>query len=577
MTKNLIYVYLTLPIFIFWWGWFAWWVALPCSYILMCSVFQLFSNYFQKADCKSATKPVQIANLNELDKADYKSATISAQIANLDEQHKADYKSTTKTAQIANLDEHDKADCKSATMTAQITNLDELKAVQLITHISPLITITLAFLWTYFSGIGDFRPQHFDYYKHNLIINNLVRLDWPVVYADGQYLCYNLAYYLVPTLLAKFFGGLSSVGYFVFGWSWIGLFLLFQFLNQKGGLKLVLFFIFFNSIEAVFYAYDFLRSPLGFYGFVVDLFTKDHNIELIKTAGGLKYLSPVKLISSAPQHAIGTWLCTALLVDNFEKLNLNKLCLLFAILLYWSPLAAFGLGLLVVIYFLLRNHSPKSFLQKIREIYTALPLHLITLLVPAFFYFSGHIPIKEINGLIFNDLHNLHHYSLLILFLFANSVFWLILFLYVKKRIETNLDYLTIASIIVLFLLPFYHFGNYNDLMIRANIPAIFIVCYRLFPIFDNQLNSPTEGLKPSAGLKLLTTIILLTIISIPVQNQLKWFTEKPYFEITTQSVSDFGTKTIHELNIYHEANFNAANQYLGRKESFYWRYFSNK
>ena len=517
MTKNLIYVYLTLPIFVFWWGWFAWWVTLPCSFVLIYALFQYLSNYFQNVD----------------------------------------YKSTT--------------------MTAQITNLNELKAVQLITHISPLITITLAFLWTYFSGIGGFRPQHFDYYKHNLIINNLVRLDWPIVYSDGQYLCYNLAYYLVPTLLAKFFGGLNSVDYFIFGWSWIGLFLLFQFLNQKGGIKLVLFFIFFNNIEAIFYAYDFLRSPLGLYDFIIDLFTQDHTIELIKTAGGLKYLSPVKLISSAPQHAIGAWLCTALLIDSFEKLNLKKLFLLFAILLYWSPLADFGLGLLVVIYFLLRNHSLKSFAQKMRETYTSLPLHLIPLFLPAFLYFNGHVPIKEINGLIFNDLQNLHQYLLLILFLFVNSVFWLILFFYFKKRIETDFDYLTVSSIIVLFLLPFYHFGNYNDLMMRASIPAIFIVCYRLFPIFDNQLNSPAEGLKPSAGLKLLITIILLTMISIPVQNQLKWFTEKPYFEITTQSVSDFGDKTIHELNTYHDVNFNAANQYLGRRESFYWQYLSNK
>ena len=517
MTKNLIYVYLTLPIFIFWWGWFEWWIALPCSFVLIYALFQFFSNYFQKTDYKSATKSVQIANL------------------------------------------------------------DEQKAAQLKTHHSKLITIALAFLWTYFSGIGGFRPQHFDYYKHNLIINNLVRLDWPVVYADGQYLCYNVAYYLVPTLLAKFFGGLSFVGYFIFGWSWIGLFLLFQFINQKSGLKLVLFFMFFNSIEAIFYAYDFLRSPLGSYDFVIDLFTKDHTIELIKTAGGLKYLSPVKLVSSAPQHAIGAWLCTALFVDNFEKLNLKKLFLLFAILLYWSPLAAFGLGLVVAIYFLLRNYSPKSFAQKMREIYASLPLHLMTLLIPAFFYFNGHVPIKEINGLIFNDLQNFHHYSLLILFLFINSVFWLILFLYFKKRIETSLDYLTVASIIVLFLLPFYHFGNYNDLMMRASIPAIFIVCYKLFPIFDNQLNNPAEGLKPSARLKLLTTIILLTMISIPIQNHLKWFTQKPYFEITTQSVSDFRNKTIQELNIYHDTNFNAANQYLGRKESFYWQYLSNK
>ena len=555
MTKNLIYVYLSLPIFIFWWGWFAWWVAMPCSFVLMYSVFQFY-----------------------LDNADYKSTTITAQIANLNEHDKADYKSATISAQITDLNEFDKADYKSAAISAQIANLDEQKAVQLKTHISILKTLCLAFLWTYLSGIGGFRPQHFDYYKHNLIINNLVRLDWPVVYADGQYLCYNVAYYLVPTLLAKFLGGLSSVGYFMFGWSWIGLFLLFQFLNQKGGIKLVLFFIFFNSVEAIFYAYDFLRSPLGLYDFIIDLFTKDHNIELIKNTGGLKYLSPVKLISSAPQHAIGTWLCTALLVDNFEKLNLKKLYLLFAILLYWSPLAAFGLGLLVAIYLLLRNHSPKSFFQKIREIYTALPLHLITLLVPAFFYFSGHTPIKEINGLIFNDLQNFHQYSLLILFLFVNSVFWLILLLYFKKRIETDLDYLTIASIMVLFLLPFYHFGNYNDLMMRASIPAIFIVCYSLFPSFAFNSNFPKiQNFREVTSYNIVKVLVLATMISIPIQNHLKWFTEKPYFEITTQSVSDFGNKTIHELNTYHDTNFNAANQYLGRKESLYWRYFSSK
>lgn len=427
-----------------------------------------------------------------------------------------------------------------------------------------IVCALTAFVWTYLSGIGGFRPQHFDYHKHNLLINNLVRFDWPVVYPSGQYLCYNLAYYLVPTFLAKLWGGIAQVELYVFIWSWLGLCLVFIFLVKNGGYKFLLFFILFNSIEAVFYVYQFFVSPLSFSDFITDLFKTDHNIELIRTVGGLKYLSPVKLITSGPQHAIGSWLCTALLIDLFknETKNLKISQLLFPILIltYWSPLVAFGLFLITGFAVLISHfNSAKILLLDSKTCLIAIGM----MLFPAIVYFEGHVSIGENDGYFLNSLSNLHQYLLFGVFLFIHSVFWLFLYRIYNQDFKSLKANLFLAALIILFLLPFYKYGFYNDLMMRASIPAIFIVCYCIFPIFNR--------------LDVFKISLLLLICSIPVYNHLQWLSKKPYREMTNERVKDLGKQTIYSLNQYHKNEFNAANQYLGNQNSIYISLFMNK
>ena len=208
-----------------------------------------------------------------------------------------------------------------------------------------------AFVWTYLAGVGGFRPQHFDYYKHNLVLNNLVRYSWPVQYSDGTYLCYYLAYYLPAAALAKLAGGMAAMPYYLFGWTWLGLWLVVWLLYQLGGKRLLLFFALFSSPNGLLLVYEIIQSPLPLGAALRDIWTNDHTIELIQSPGGLMFISHIDSFSASPQHALPAWLATALFLYSFQKtfvvptkgVSSFLFLSLVATTLYWSPLVAVGL------------------------------------------------------------------------------------------------------------------------------------------------------------------------------------------------------------------------------------------
>jgi len=326
-TTTAVLVYLSFPLLAFWWGWFDWWVALPCT-LAVAAVFWKVIGF---------EKPISPPKIR---------------------------------------------------------------------YTSLLICFALAFVWTYLAGVGGFRPQHFDYFKHNLIFNNLVRYDWPVRYTDGTYLCYYHAYYLPAALLAKWLGGIGAVHFYIFGWTWLGLTLLFQLLHRLGGWALVVLFIFFNSPEAILLIYEAFKSPHTISYTLADLWTNDHTIELIQTPGGLMFPSHVESFTAAPQHALSAWLATGVFlecqVQNLECRIKNKFtvyCLLFVVLLYWSPLVAVGL-VPFIIYHLAFNS--KHYFQTLtfhgaaRAVlhFTFYGFAVLLISFPAFIFYLGQRPMN---------------------------------------------------------------------------------------------------------------------------------------------------------------------------------------
>ncbi|TAG64940.1 MAG: hypothetical protein EAZ26_10815, partial [Runella slithyformis] len=252
-------VYLAIPVVIFWCGWFRWWVSL-CAVLALVGLVWFGWKFETQTRSETVRHPCVVKNY------------------------------------------------------AQRFSFPTFHFSLPTFHFSFLLF--LAFVWTYLAGVGGFRPQHFDYFKHNLIINNLVRYNWPVRYPDGTYLCYYHAYYLPAALLAKLVGGLAAVKYYIFGWTWLGLSLLFGQLNKLGGWKLVLFFMFFGCPEAILLVYEVIKSPQTIGYTLTDLWTNDHNIELIQTPGGLAFPSQVGAFTAVPQHALAAWLTTISLITS---------------------------------------------------------------------------------------------------------------------------------------------------------------------------------------------------------------------------------------------------------------------
>ncbi len=437
--------------------------------------------------------------------------------------------------------------------------------------------IIIAFIWTYLAGVGGFRPQHFDYYKHNLILNNLVLFDWPVRYADGHYLCYYNAYYLVPALLAKIWGGVGFVHFYMFGWAWLGLALLFKLLHKIGGWSFVVLFMLFNSTETVLLIYEALKSPGTIAATLADLWTNDHTIELIVTPGGLTYPSHVESLTAVPQHAIGGWLAVAVVIYHLSTqdrwLANKKTGLLTALLLYWSPFVALGLLLvfgLEAIVDKLRPQSPITHIKKASYLIHFTSFILIS--TPALLYYAGHSAINDPQGFITNFIQTPHQYLLLATFLIIEAVVWGILIWLIERKYSIlKANYRLVAiSLLLLFSLPFYHYGHFNDLMRRVSLPASMVLCWSLWQL--------CEGLKSEKSMLRHGLLACLLVASIlPIKHHLRWLTAQPYMGVTNKSVTDFSGQTIHALGQYHQGEFDVTAQYLGDSSTVYWQYFARK
>lgn len=474
--------YLTLPLFIFWWGWFGWWIALPATVALVWWLWVVGSG-------------------------------VSTFYHSLPASHGA-------------------------------------------------VLVLLAFGWAYLAGVGGFRPQHFDYFKHNLVLNNLVRLAWPVRYSDGTYLCYYNAYYLLPALLAKWAGGLEAVHWYMFGWAWLGLALLFVQLHRLGSWGLLALFMFFNSPESILLVYQAIKSPQTLVYTLSDLWTNDHTIELIFMPGGLTYPSHAESLGAVPQHAIAGWLISLFFLDQVtarkDKIQAVKVVGIGIICAYWSPFVAVGLL--------------PFFLYKIPNIHyqTWHGMGLLLMALPAVVYYAGHVPLHDPHGWISQFISTPHQYLLLATFLMLESVVWGVLIWLLEKKyrlLKTDFG-LVMCAVGLLFVLSLYKYGHFNDLARRASLPATLVLCWGVFRLLQFLFQFKNWTIPA----KIVVFVVGLSVL-LPIKHHLKWLSPRPYMAIMNKSIVDFTPHTIHYLGQYHKGEFDVSAQYLGDKKSWYWQY----
>ena len=474
-----------------------------------------------------------------------------------------------------------------------------------------------AFVWTYLAGVGGFRPQHFDYYKHNLVLNNLVRYSWPVQYSDGSYLCYYLAYYLPAAALAKLTGGMAAIPYYLFGWTWLGLWLIVWLLYQLGGKRLLLFFALFSSPNGLLLVYEIIQSPLPLGAALRDIWTNDHTIELIQSPGGLMFISHIDSFSASPQHALPAWLITALFlrfwslgfgvaglefqvwslgfgVSGLEQKQKNRqsktenpkqktrnrkqktensqlTLLLIATILYWSPLVAVGF-LPFLGYQIFQEYKGQraagSNLWEYSHLWKFLSVLIIS--IPAFLFFSGHVPLHDARGWWWNLLSTPHQFILWGVFIFLVVGVWAMLIIYLKKKgaFSPAEFQLLCLSLIVLFALTLFKYGHYNDLPRRAGLPATLVLCWGL-------AQSLRASFFKDKYLRVGLWLVAIFSAFLPFKHHAMWLTARPYVATTDKTIRDFTPYPIHYLSHYHWGEFDVVSQYLGAKKSMYLRYFA--
>jgi hypothetical protein len=335
--------------------------------------------------------------------------------------------------------------------------------------ISSFIILTclgISIIINFLLGIGEFRPQTYDFQANNYKYYDLITHDLPVYYAQQKtFLCYYTGYYLPTALLAKVFG-IATAKYFSFIWSVWGLWIVLLWIanfQPKKPLILILFVILFSNAWVV------IKSMIEFELFQEYLRTYYFQINDFKLINE----TFIKNYAWATQHTLPACLGACVLIYIFqEKDTFKDLKYLLVVLLstmFWSPLTA--IGLFPFVGFLFLKNAQKLFLQAKWQ-----DLGLMTMLIisfsPLMLYFVSTEGIHAKNTEFIWQTGVRQWWILYLIYALFNFMVWGILLYFYK-----NLNKI-VWTIAVIFpcLVAFYRIGIYNDFNIRIAFPSFFIL-----------------------------------------------------------------------------------------------------
>ena len=454
---RLVIVYLMLPVVIWLVGWFEWWFGVPLALLVAVGVWQVL-------------KPGQ-AKINRR------------------------------------------------------TLLSVLRSALRPTNVALLL---IAFGWVMVTGAGgvfDVHNHHWD--KHQAIFLDLSRGNWPVflptwrpdlstylseqVSQPGSLLRYYLGYYIVPGLMGKWFGPATlNVAVPLWTWCGVGLMLLLFMRCHRGWrvLAAATVLVFFSGMDLVsgilLEGMEWLEIEIAWEGWPEFRIGRNRLDGIWLKDVGVMYLSQMYGLMLIPQHFIAGALSTLLIVQlrrHGRFLAVSGVVL--AASTFWSPFIAIGLLPLAAV--MLIENGLRRFLQW-QNLLLALPLAGLL-----FFYLSS--GIGEVDRGWIWSIHSgvMPKVIQVLLILYFTEFVILALLLFLLKS-QLRRDLLFFASLVTLLLLPMYSYGYHNDLVLRGQIPALFLLSYYCASLFgERSIDKTANWAKRNWGL----VGILVAVLSI--------------------------------------------------------------
>ena len=332
------------------------------------------------------------------------------------------------------------------------------------------------FFWLVVSGSGGLigQTEAVDWTKHNLILSDLIAYDWPEYYHNEQedaMLTYYVAQYLVPALFGKLFHSLRAAELTMLCYNFIGIFLaallLFRLVKAstpRRQLVSIFIFVFFGVVlflgKALYGATAIggtdVTSPLTSSNWI-----SDHIL--------LQYPYNYSHLRWAFPQVITPWIVTALFAQNKEKYEYYLLWA--APLLLHATFPFLGIALLMIGYFGFSLIIGKNPLACIRQAFSLSNIcaGLGGILIPLVYLYGNFGGTKSSNAGFAIIEYNA---DTVLYFCFCASFlcYSVVLFDRYKKNI---LFYLVNG---ILLFLPFFKGGCYNDLCMRASVPATYLL-----------------------------------------------------------------------------------------------------
>jgi hypothetical protein len=398
----------------------------------------------------------------------------------------------------------------------------------------------ICLMWLTLSGVAGFVRQDQDWDKHNMVLNSLILKPWPAIYEIYQVnipLVYYIGYYLPAALVGKV-GGWFWANQALFLWSLTGLIvsaLWFCILVRRVSTSVLLIFVFFSGIDVI-------GRQLSIYGGLLNA-GKGTWQHMDPWALLWQYSSHSTLLFWVPNQALAGWSVTGMLLYCVVRVRRRELILLpVGLSAFWSPFVTIGLIPYLVLDFLV-DIEPVG--TRIRRMVTLPNLVGLLVLVITGFYFSA--KASEGSPIVIQSLFNgfsLTQYDGSI----AEAIIFLIFFCLIEFGIYAILLYRSGAiqderwrwmldiSVLTLFILPWFKFGVYNDLVMRASIPALFVLAVIVArAAHDNSLTRQTR-------VALVVVLLLGSVTSgVEIMRHFRWMTtqDAPLFDVT-QAPKDF-------------------------------------
>jgi hypothetical protein len=362
----------------------------------------------------------------------------------------------------------------------------------------------LLVLWLSFSGVGGLGFQNPDYQGHNPLLLQLILQNWPLTIDLGgnsaRYVYY-LAYYLPAGLIGKITGKWLVANAVMFIWTLFGVWIAFAWFVVISRIKLkrkarrlfglALLFCLAGGLDLI-GAYIIKQRSFNMFAHV------DFWAELFQ------YSSNTTLIYWVPQHTVAIWLVTGVTVFYyFYPQNLKYLGTILMASMLWSPFGVVAILpylILLGLYYLLQ-HKYWKYIFNIPSLFynlSAMGVGIIIILYLSSNQFKYPIgwawqftEIKLlITSLVSFWLLEFALLAIIILSFLAFGIglrniwasFWdeasrfrTAILLQEKFDIDVRQFCLFVITIALLFVLPLYRMGIFNDLVMRGSIPYLFI------------------------------------------------------------------------------------------------------
>lgn len=340
-----------------------------------------------------------------------------------------------------------------------------------------LAIVAVALAWTCLGGAGHFfYANTYDWGLRDAILRDLVVNVWPIKYgeADGlpMLLRAPLAYYLPAAVLGKLFG-LGNADLFLWAWTVAGVVLLLlllplpkrSFLRFLIGLAVV---VMFSGMDAGGLWANGLSLPM--WGSHLEWWTRQY-----------QYSSHSTLLFWVPNHALPGWLAAALFLRHWKHpIFLAVSPLLAALVPLWSPFALIGIAPFLA---LSAGYAVKTGAWRGLRVVHVLPAAVVlgvavlylTMDVGGIPSFDPHAAAKGRPG---EDARWLFRYIMFVSFEFGILAF-VLLWVWPSAPLWVATG--------VLLALPMFSFGPGNDLVMRASVPALLVLCASCLTLIDRD------------------------------------------------------------------------------------------